>query len=308
MNKHTVKLYTNKEFIDNQTLTTSENRTYFKKDYESFFCGRLEELMHLVTYPISASRATTHCIYFLTDGTICMTKGLTRYTVKKGDCLVVPAYHISSIEWVDPKTKGFFLSLSPNLLSGRFISRNDVGSFKFLLPYSQSYFSGSTTNPFVANLLNRLITEYGRFGFKRSKLVISYVVSFFYELYYQDIANKPDPIDRYQNITYQFKDLLFKHVARFHKTSEYANLIGITPNHLNKVLKRTTGKSPILWINEALVLEAKVLLEETGLSISEIAAKMGIYEPSYFARLFKKITDLTPTQYREGLNSTRDTP
>ncbi|MEM9680719.1 MAG: helix-turn-helix domain-containing protein, partial [Bacteroidota bacterium] len=271
-----MRLFSVKEFVDQQTKTTSDNKKYFKTCYESFFVGRIEEIRHLSSYPIPASKSTTHCIYYVDFGSIGMTKNVTEYQLGPGDCIVVPAYHISSIDSLSTDITGLFLSFSPDLLNGRFIIRNEINTFEYLMPYAQSHFMDLNHNSPVKHLLNRLKYEYDSCGLERSKLVVSYLVTLLYELYYLDTSNtQHGKIGQYENITQQFKIELFENVTKLNRTSDYADLIGITPNHLNKVLKATTGKSPIYWINQALILEAKVLLEETGLSVSEIGARIG---------------------------------
>ena len=81
--------------------------------------------------------------------------------------------------------------------------------------------------------------------------------------------------------------------------NDYAAKLNISPNHLNKVVKGTTGKSTSNWIEEAIMLKAKMLLKCTGLHLSEIAAKVGIMDQSYFARKFKQHEGITPSEYRQ---------
>ena len=64
-------------------------------------------------------------------------------------------------------------------------------------------------------------------------------------------------------------------------------------------MKSITEKSPTKWIDETLVLEAKVLLYQTELSINEVANEIGIEDQSYFSRLFKKYEQVTPLQFRK---------
>ena len=76
-------------------------------------------------------------------------------------------------------------------------------------------------------------------------------------------------------------------------------MLHITPNHLNKSVRKITSQSPTKWIDEAIVLEAKVLLHQTHLSISEVAAEAGIPDASYFSRLFKRYVGVTPMRFRQ---------
>ena len=81
--------------------------------------------------------------------------------------------------------------------------------------------------------------------------------------------------------------------------AEYAGLLNVSPNHLNKCVKSTTGKSAQDLLSEMVLLEAKVLLRQTSLSVNEIAFRIGKEDSSDFIRFFKSKTNLTPTEYRK---------
>jgi AraC-like DNA-binding protein len=97
----------------------------------------------------------------------------------------------------------------------------------------------------------------------------------------------------------KFIELVFECSDHSIPLSEYAEKLNITKNYLQKIVKRFTNKPPVTWIAEAVILEAKVLLCQTDLTINEISSSVGIMDPSYFSRLFKKQTDMTPQKYRE---------
>ena len=83
---------------------------------------------------------------------------------------------------------------------------------------------------------------------------------------------------------------------------EFADYLSVSPNHLNKSVKITTGKSAHELLEEMRILEAKVLLSQTELSIGEIAFRLGKVDPSDFSRFFRAKTHLTPKQYRNNSN------
>jgi AraC-like DNA-binding protein len=68
-----------------------------------------------------------------------------------------------------------------------------------------------------------------------------------------------------------------------------------------QTFRGVTGKASSRWIDETLVLEAKVLLHQTDLSVGEVAAALGLFDPSYFARLFKKNAGVTPGAFRKKI-------
>lgn len=80
---------------------------------------------------------------------------------------------------------------------------------------------------------------------------------------------------------------------------DFANTLRVHVNHLNKVLKESTGKTTTEIISSRVTQEAKVLLKQTSWNISEIAYSLGFDEVSNFSNFFKKNTSLSPVAFRE---------
>lgn len=79
---------------------------------------------------------------------------------------------------------------------------------------------------------------------------------------------------------------------------DFATALGVHINHLNKVLKETTGKSTTEIINSRIVEEAKILLLQTKWNVTEIANALGFDEVAHFSNYFKKHTTLSPLNFR----------
>lgn len=99
----------------------------------------------------------------------------------------------------------------------------------------------------------------------------------------------------------KFLQLVFEHDKAPSNVSEYAAILHVTPNYLNKAVKTSTHRTAIDWIEIARLNTAKQLLRDRSLSIAEIAEKTGLVDQSYFSRFFKKKTGITPSEYRSAL-------
>jgi len=97
----------------------------------------------------------------------------------------------------------------------------------------------------------------------------------------------------------KFQKLIEKNFSTHKMPSDYANMLNISTNYLNKICKLTLGQTSGDLIRRQIILEAQRLLHYTNDSINEIANNLGFEHPSYFVTLFKKVTDLTPEQYRK---------
>lgn len=113
-----------------------------------------------------------------------------------------------------------------------------------------------------------------------------------------DVSAGETPQCRYVN---GFITLTDKHFKVHHNTKYYAGELCITPNYLNEIIQKALGMSPKCYIQNKIIQEAKTLLAYTDLSVTEVADQLSFESPSYFIRLFRKQTNLTPLQYRQGI-------
>lgn len=81
--------------------------------------------------------------------------------------------------------------------------------------------------------------------------------------------------------------------------NELANHLDITPTYLSKLFKKEVGIPLSEFIQRERVEEAKKLLTLTTYPLSDICAWLNFNDQSYFTRVFKKSTNMTPRQYRE---------
>lgn len=81
--------------------------------------------------------------------------------------------------------------------------------------------------------------------------------------------------------------------------ADFAGMLGVHVNHLNRVLKETTGKTTGQIIGSRIFQEAKILLSQTQWNISEVAFTLGFEEVAHFSNFFKKHGRRSPQHYRE---------
>jgi AraC-like DNA-binding protein len=98
---------------------------------------------------------------------------------------------------------------------------------------------------------------------------------------------------------YQFRKLVDEYYAEKRLPKEYAAMLYITPNHLNALCSELLGKPAGELIRDRVLLEAKRLLVNAGLSIAEIAYQLNFADNSYFTKFFKKYTGQTPEDFRK---------
>jgi len=112
-------------------------------------------------------------------------------------------------------------------------------------------------------------------------------------------ADVPAKVRRAVQIEQDFRQLLEQHFVDWKQPAQYADQLAITVSHLNDTVKAVTGSSVSTHIQQRAMLEAKRLLYFTQHSAREIGYELGYDEPVYFGKLFKKVTGLTPLQFRQ---------
>ncbi|MBN8678016.1 MAG: helix-turn-helix domain-containing protein [Chitinophagales bacterium] len=98
----------------------------------------------------------------------------------------------------------------------------------------------------------------------------------------------------------QFEILIEQHFREKRLPKEYAELMFVTPNHLNALSNSVVGKSAGELIRDRILLEAKRLLVNSDLMISQIAETLNFEDNAYFTRFFKKYLGVTPEGFRSG--------
>ncbi|MHB8207663.1 AraC family transcriptional regulator [Mucilaginibacter sp.] len=112
------------------------------------------------------------------------------------------------------------------------------------------------------------------------------------------LANPHNHISRPAQLSQEFKKLLVTNMRTLKSPSVYASRLNVSESYLNESLKKVTGFSVSYWIQHEVVLEAKRMLYYTSLSVKEIAHLLGYEDHTYFSRLFKKFTAITPLTFR----------
>ena len=104
---------------------------------------------------------------------------------------------------------------------------------------------------------------------------------------------------RQDEIVTRFMDVLRLHHKREHELQFYADALFISIKHLSNTVKAATGKTAAKWIEDYVITESKALLRSTEMSISQIADEMGFADQSLFGKYFKRVTGMSPKEYRK---------
>ncbi len=97
----------------------------------------------------------------------------------------------------------------------------------------------------------------------------------------------------------RFVHLISTHCKEERALSFYADKLCVTPRYLGILVKKASGITAKEWIDRAVATCAKVMLRHGNKQIVEISDEMNFPNPSFFCKFFKRMTGITPQQYRQ---------
>lgn len=103
---------------------------------------------------------------------------------------------------------------------------------------------------------------------------------------------------RSEKIFADFLTLVEKHFRSERRVSWYAEQLGITPKYLSEMVKQASNRTPNSWIDNYVVLELRLLLKNTSLSVKDISEKMKFPNQSFLGKYFKEHVGMSPRRYR----------
>lgn len=181
--------------------------------------------------------------------------------------------------------------------------------------FEQNKFNPNIVKIFYYNLLGDIFNSYGSF-FENSSEVNKY------EYYHYQIENA----DYLQNIVQMLLDFTLKVINEIHNMrynnpkalinqainfiqhhyeekislDDVAQKLNLSKHYLCSAFKKVTGENMSLYINKLRIEKAKSLLLESDSRIQEIFEEVGYSNQQYFSKVFKKITGITVTEYKEN--------
>lgn len=103
---------------------------------------------------------------------------------------------------------------------------------------------------------------------------------------------------RYKNIVSVAIKYIHEHYSEEIRLEDISSQVFVTPNYFSRIFKEETGQHFTEWLNKYRVEKAKVLLKDSSAKIYEVAERVGYNDYKYFTHIFKKVTGLTPKEYR----------
>lgn len=126
-------------------------------------------------------------------------------------------------------------------------------------------------------------------------LSFMYELAALYRTYNREIPSK---MNRKEELTFRFFNLLSAHFREERSVQFYADELCVTAKYLSEAIKEVTTKTAGELIDEAVIVEAKILLSNPLVNVAQIAEQLHFSNQSFFGKYFKKHTGFSPSEFR----------
>ena len=298
--KQKIKLYNSKEFRTEYFNENQELNRLFERSIIDFFCLQIEDLISAGGIkPILPSKEESHTLIYVVEGSYKTKIGFKEYTIRPNDLLVIQAGVVFSTAVINNNIKGYVCHFHPDTLIGKFGNRKLISEFDFLNIGSHPVIKIKSQKTDIRHLFVRLASEFQSKKEPSLAIIHAYLYTLLSELKILFGQNFPVAQSAAYRVTSQFKSLVYNKVKENLKVADFAKLMNVSPNHINKSVKFITSKTASEIINDIKIIEIKYLLYQSDLLISEISYEMGFDDPSYFTRFFSKQENISPTKFRQ---------
>ena len=112
--------------------------------------------------------------------------------------------------------------------------------------------------------------------------------------------SESSPLTHQNDIFQRFISLVNTYSKTERNVSFYADKLCLTPRYLNTVIRQASQQTVMDWINQSIILEAKVLLKHSNRLVYQISDELNFPNPSFFCKFFKRMTGMTPQEYQKN--------
>jgi AraC family transcriptional activator of pobA len=239
-------------------------------------------------------------IIWLTKGTGIYENNLSSASIKPNFVFCLNPSQQNKI-FVDENAEGFIISFTESFLS--------IGELEFDLTCQANLFNlfSKTRGIFVnadlardmEEIILRMMREYANIFIFKTEILKRYLKIFLIYLTRQyDESFQPVVQTRNLELVQNFMNALEKNYRDKKMVADYADILFVTPNYLNEIIKKLTGYSAGHHIRQRITLEAKRMALYSDNSMKEIAYDLGFLDCAHFSKFFKTTTGSNFTEFK----------
>lgn len=253
---------------------------------------KLETLYPYLDIPLRLRKSKNNVIFVLTEGSVKIQINTTTSTIEKKNIIFISIGTVYSLKEMSSDIEGYFIQIDNRVLTA-IVNNKTILNLSLLHPVIEMDNQNLDWFMRLCNLFNEEVNNRK----PNRKIGESLLQTILYRLV--EVSDTQHSLSRDKQLALEFSLLLNTYIKTNHNTSFYAEKLSISSNYLNRCVRAIFKKNAQEMIIEARILLAEILLIDSVKDVSEIAYELNFNDPSYFSRLFKKITRQTPIAYRK---------
>jgi AraC family transcriptional activator of pobA len=253
-------------------------------------------------FPEEPYRAESYAIAHLTVGSIYLQVGLNSHEIHAPSIITLAPSVIRSFRKRSDFLKMDIIFFKDNFLLEKYADQFFLNNFDFFEKADLHVVRlNDVAHLRFSKLFEIIQLTQGTPNYYQIQIIRHHIFALIYEIgaYHRqhNSANQTSLIG--YTLFAKFKQLLNRNYMQEHKLEFYASQLHVTPKSLSAAIKKQTGKSAGKWINETIALEAKVLLQNKTLTVSQISGMLNFSGQSVFGKFFRASTGVSPITYRK---------
>lgn len=274
--------------------TISEDRN------EDILISRLDAYSQNNQHLHAPHKHSFYHVLFFTKGNGSHIIDFEKFEVKQNQIYFMTPGQVHSWNF-DSIPEGYIINFSPSFYQSFLLKPDYIDNFFFFNGIAEDAvinLTDETAKP-VIDLFESIIMEANGIDFMEKDMIKTLLLQIFIKISRLK-SNASNSVKNNYNYTIfnNFKKLIEQNYTRLRLPKDYAALLYITPNHLNALCNDFVNISAGDLIRNRIILEAKRLLINLDLSISEIAYRLNFSDNSNFTKFFKKYVGTTPEEFR----------
>jgi len=267
--------------------------------HRDFYVNTFKEHLKSHSFVEEPHRHDSYLMVFFTDGSGIHEIDFDRFEIKKGSLFVLQPGQMHHWSLSDD-IEGFVIIFSQELYNLYFGQKNinDYNFYHSIHNRPEMVFEAEEISKILPYF--KLLTEENK---QQNNFQLDKMLNLL-DCIHIEIARKYSETYSHQAHSYNikintFEKLLEQHFKQKKSPSFYAEKLNITLKHLNRICNEILQKTATEVIMDRVILEIKRMLTDKKFAVNEVASAIGYDDYSYFSRIFKKQTGISPTAFRD---------
>lgn len=254
-----------------------------------------------ITFPFKSSN---YSLVYIVEGSMQLQINLIKHTLHKNETISLSPKDVIQILAMSPDLQLINISFSIDFILEIFFNKTGIEAFDYFTAKNTPKLKLTNQEGEVLLMLAKLLRHFNKqksaiFKNEIVKNTFGTIMYNYAELFKRFYPDMKVDATRQEEFAIRFWNILEENSKTERTVQFYADALYVTTGHLSKTLKQVTGKTASQLIYDAVIMEARLLLNNPQLSVAQIAEELNFSDQSFFGKYFKKHIGLSPSEYRK---------